>query len=402
MSSKRSIIGVLEQVDGAAIKVRQGRCAKVRNRNVVCLKCAEACTSGCISLIDGELTIDASACVGCGTCATVCPTCALEARNPSDAQLLNVCLAATDGPEAVIMCEQVRRAVAGYLDEGKAACVVCLGRVEESLTSALAANGAKHIRLICGDCDCCEQAFGLSTAQLVAETSNVLFRAWESASRVTVEKSVPVGALLAGASAREVQDAVAAYFADRRGNDPVNTAFCTDSDDMIGGSDVAILQGEGSRALQGSGLVHVMKDGTLPHFMPDRREKLLANLAALGQPRVNSVTTRLWGQVIIDGQRCTSCRMCTTFCPTGALRRFDEEGGAFGVDHYPGDCVKCGSCQDVCPEQALRVLEDVKPTYLMDGAVHHYTMAPRAVQLGNAHQILNTMRQHIEGDVFER
>ena len=72
-------------VDSGAIRVHRERCAKVRNRNVDCLKCAAACTSGCISLEDGELVIDASKCVGCGTCATVCPTCALESLYPSDA-----------------------------------------------------------------------------------------------------------------------------------------------------------------------------------------------------------------------------------------------------------------------------------------------------------------------------
>ena len=83
--SKKSIVGKFSELDSVAIAVNQARCAKVRNRNVECLKCAQACTSGCISLIDGELVIDSSKCVGCGTCATVCPTCALEARNPSDA-----------------------------------------------------------------------------------------------------------------------------------------------------------------------------------------------------------------------------------------------------------------------------------------------------------------------------
>lgn len=32
-------------VDSGAIRVHRERCAKVRNRNVDCLKCAAACTS---------------------------------------------------------------------------------------------------------------------------------------------------------------------------------------------------------------------------------------------------------------------------------------------------------------------------------------------------------------------
>ena len=103
-------------VDSGAIRVHRERCAKVRNRNVDCLKCAAACTSGCLSLDDGELVIDASKCVGCGTCATVCPTCALESLNPSDAELKVACLRAARGDEVVIVCSQMEAAL-GDLSE---------------------------------------------------------------------------------------------------------------------------------------------------------------------------------------------------------------------------------------------------------------------------------------------
>ena len=148
--SNRSIVGVLDGVSSEAIVVHRERCAKVRNRNVACLKCADACTSGCIALVDGELRVDAAKCIGCGTCATVCPTSALEARNPSDAQLAQACLGARVGDEVVVACEQLRRAAGGLLDEGHVANVVCLGRVDESLTSGLAVEGVRRIRLACG------------------------------------------------------------------------------------------------------------------------------------------------------------------------------------------------------------------------------------------------------------
>ena len=119
--SNRSIVGVLDGVSSEAIVVHRERCAKVRNRNVACLKCADACTSGCIALVDGELRVDAAKCIGCGTCATVCPTSALEARNPSDAQLAQACLGARVGDEVVVACEQLRRAAGGLLDEGHVA-----------------------------------------------------------------------------------------------------------------------------------------------------------------------------------------------------------------------------------------------------------------------------------------
>lgn len=433
MGANKSILGVLEGMAPAAIAVHQERCAKVRNRNVECLKCADACTSGCIALVDGELTVDASKCVGCGTCATVCPTCALEARNPSDAELLQACLRARSEGEVAIACEPLRRAAEGVLDGSRVADVVCLGRVDESLTSGLAAEGVRRIRLLCGDCSQCEQEHGAATARLVAETSNALFAAWGSDARVSVEEGVPACARVATADASQVEQAVEAYFSVKRGCMVVGADARAAADAVVasgaGDDDAGAVPGTGDEAagavpgaaasaVEISGpsaslatdgtalnpaLLRVMKDGTLPHFVPDRREALLDNLAVLGEPVGGSVATRLWGCVIIDGHACSSCRMCATFCPTGAIRKFDNDDGTFGVDHFPGDCVQCGSCRDVCPEDAIRLLDEVKPSYLLGGEMHHYTMRPRAVELGSAQQIVETIRERMKGnDIFER
>ena len=72
-AAHRHVGAAFEAVDGEAIRVHRERCAKVRNRNVECLKCAAACTSGCIALVDGELVLDAAQCVGCGKCEARCP-----------------------------------------------------------------------------------------------------------------------------------------------------------------------------------------------------------------------------------------------------------------------------------------------------------------------------------------
>ncbi len=94
--------------------------------------------------------------------------------------------------------------------------------------------------------------------------------------------------------------------------------------------------------------------------------------------------------------------MCATFCPTGAISKFDEKDGTFGVLHFPGDCVKCASCRDVCPEGAIILLDEVKPRYLMGGETHRYVMKKRPVEIDNPQQILNTMRTLIPGNLYER
>ena len=417
-------------VDSAAIRVHRERCAKVRNRNVDCLKCAAACTSGCISLEDGELLIDAAKCVGCGTCATVCPTCALESLNPSDAELKAACLRAAaslasanpsvggdlgrpssteedvlagenrpkSSPagsicEVVIACSQMEAALGDLLVPGAAASVVCAGRVDESLLAGLAAEGAGRVTVLCGDCDRCAQRHGRDTAELVAQTARQVLAAWGNDLEIAVTDVPPASILADGADGAAAEAARTAYFAQERSCQPIR-----ETEDVLGGS-----AARGDAPEHPAHSLHVMKDGTLPHFIPDRRERLLDALARLGEPVGGKLETRLWGAVVIDGTKCVSCRMCATFCPTGAIAKFDDVDGALGVTHTPGDCVKCGSCRDVCPADAITLLDAVPASWLTDGNRHRYAMTPRPVSLiDNPHQILDTFRLDFSGDIFER
>ena len=229
---------------------------------------------------------------------------------------------------------------------------------------------------------------GLQTARLVADTVNDLLDAFGSAARATVVREVSSYCLVEGASVQQANEAIARHFAEKRGATPIRQE--TDVKESGHTNDTARV------------LPHVMADGTLPHFLPDRRERLLDALARLGNPVRKSIESRLWGCVVIDGLVCSSCRMCATFCPTGAIRKFDEEDGSFGVLHFPADCVRCGSCRDICPENAIRILDAVDALCLVDGKRHRYVMKPRAVELDDPHQILNMARTRMEGDVYER
>lgn len=446
-----NIIGVLDGVASSCITVNQTRCAKVRNRNVSCLKCAAACTSGCISLVDGGLVIDASKCVGCGTCATVCPTCALEARNPTDAELLSQCRSSARYGVAAVACELELAALDGLVDASGFAHVVCAGRVDESLLVQLAADGCREVCVVCGDCERCAQRAGRKTAQLVIENAQAILDAWGSDCKLTTR--LPGQLLLAGASIDDAKAAEEAFFSLERANLPVNPlppqpalhqidtgsfpragvedergaayaatdtgsgAFCSASHPQTtaGGEPVEKprLSGEELEEALGTffkkrvkvkiqpSLVKVMKDGTLPHFLPDRRERLLNALASLGEPQAKKLATRLWGCVVIDGTKCSSCQMCATFCPTGAISKYVNEDGTFGVTHFPGDCVKCGSCADICKEGAVRLFDAVDPACLLDGTMHRYVMRPRAVALG-PHQMKDTMQQYMDIPIYER
>lgn len=446
IGTQSNAIGILADMQSSAVTVRQERCAQVRNRNAHCMKCAEACTSGCISIEGGRLHVDAAKCVGCGTCATVCPTCALETHNPNDAELLTSCQTAAHDGKVAIVCHPLRLALEGLVDTDRVAEVVCLGRVEESLVSRLAADGITEMDLCHGDCQMCSQRHGLDCARIVAESANELLSAWGSSAHVTIADEVPAFALLDSSNTASAQARVKAYFSELQGNEPIavpkaehvigNMDAIQETDSACGrvgfppsleivkdagrfdASDTSVKSAphttEGAaisqdgtrrrsaRTSEAPSLLKVMKDGTLPHFLPDRRAKLLDALSVIGSPKTESLRTRLWGCVVINGATCSSCRMCATFCPTGALSKFDNDDGTFGVEHYPGDCVKCDTCREICPEQAISILDDVKPMYLTEGAVHTYRMKPRAVRMNDEHQIWHTMQLQTDGDIWER
>ena len=55
---------------------------------------------------------------------------------------------------------------------------------------------------------------------------------------------------------------------------------------------------------------------------------------------------------VIDGERCTSCNICVTVCPTNVFERISED---IPVIARQGDCQTCFMCELYCPEDALFV-----------------------------------------------
>lgn len=396
MPNVTSFFGLLEKLQSSDITVHQDRCVVVRNRNATCTTCADVCTSGCISYEDNQLIISPEKCVGCGTCATMCPTGALEAHRPDDDELIRSCLSsceAADG-EVIIACEQILTAAEGLYDRKKVVGVTCLGRVEESLLITLAAAGSKRVSLVRARCAECEHAVGLQTTGTVCDTANALLETWDDDMRVEIVGKFP-------SIARLEQDREQGFDADRR--DFFTSIKGEAKDVAVVTMDYAAKEVLGGEEREESRYVKVMDDGTLPHHIPTRRALLLDSLAALGDPRDELMDIRLWGHVIIDRSLCSSCQMCATFCPTGAISKFEDEDGIFGVRHRPADCVKCHCCVDICPEGALSLSDEVFAVDLLSGAMERYEMKPLKNPPGNPHQIWYAMKDLLGCDqVYER
>lgn len=389
------MIDLIGQLESPAITVHQERCVLVRNRNAKCLRCAEVCTTGCINYDGEHVVISPASCIGCATCATACPTCALEAHHPDDNELLRQCAMAASAAEGSVClaCSQLLERAQGRYDVEKVVQVRCLGRVEESLVVSLAARGVQEIVLVGGNCEQCAHVSGWKMAQQVCDTARQLLQTWGASTQVRITRKLPT-AMRAHGTAFDKRRRAAF---ERSGREVARTGAAIASvaaQDAFG----TPLKVEGTRKL-----LKVMEDGTLPHFIPDRRERLLDALASLGEPRDVMLDTRLWGHVIIDQDTCSSCQMCATFCPTGAIAKFHDDDGAFGVEHYPGDCVKCRCCATICPEGALELSEEVFAVDMLAGMVDRYEMQPPKVERGKPHTIWHTMQGMTNTDqVYER
>jgi Fe-S-cluster-containing hydrogenase component 2 len=95
--------------------------------------------------------------------------------------------------------------------------------------------------------------------------------------------------------------------------------------------------------------------------------------------------------------------MCATFCPTGAISKYADDDGTFGVVYHPRDCVKCRCCADICPKNTLTIAEEVFAIDLLSGVGERYEMLPAKNPPNSSHAILGAIKGLLNSDqVYER
>ena len=441
-----SLINLLSSIESDKIAVHDERCVVMRNRNVKCLRCVRACTSGALALENGELKVHPEKCIGCGTCASACPTSAIEVRTPTDAELtcaLKRSIVATKG-HPVIACEKAVRAAdkrladaaklqgwrgalglkakdAPALDEAMLVEVPCLGRVDESLIAAMAAYRALDGTLVCAHCEGCEHEPGGMQVMDVIESAEALMGAFGSKFSVEFTDEMPsrlttTASALAARAERAAEKATVTATetvpspnspspADESPADPSRRAFLAGAKDASANLAVeAVADGlhlaEDAPAPEPVSPRYrkVNAQGTLSRFVPTRRTLLYNYLNRLGEPAADAVKNRVIGRVLIDTDACTSCRMCAVFCPTGALDRA-EDGDFWGLVHRPAACVQCKSCESLCPKGAITVDDTVPMDQFMGREAVLFSMERPTWQANNPDSMYNKIHSVLGEDL---
>jgi ferredoxin len=305
----------------------------------------------------------------------MCPTAAIEAINPSDNELLKSSVEVLQNTQEapVFICCQVHDQQKNTYDKSKVIEVACLGRLEETELIALMAFGAPSIDLVRADCSQCENKTGAKTIAKIQASLTTLLSAWDQPNTITVKDTLPDSVLLAGGDHQQGESAVG--LSRRDFFKQIKTGAQNAAVDVAS----ATVLAQPERPDIETQVIKVLRDGNLPHFIPSRRERMLSHLEKFGEPVLDTIETRLWGHVTIESDLCQSCRMCATFCPTGALSSFEDTDGTCGVEHYPADCVQCRLCQDTCSMDALTLSSTVPLRDLVEGKIIRYLMKKHAV-----------------------
>jgi ferredoxin len=315
------MIGEFEKPKFFAYK--ESICAHSRSKKTGCNKCIEICSANAISSAGDMVKVDPHLCMGCGACATVCPSGAMSYQYPlvSDrgAQLktlLNTYRVAakgqgatpillfhnaTDGRDAVVASAQAGVGLPMNVLPLEAWHVASTGL--DVLLGAIA-YGAGHVAVLAAGSEAPEYVDALKTEMALGET--ILHALGFAGSHFSV---------------LEPKDGAVAWQKLAPGETvPVPAGFNL-SDDKRNTLEFAI-----------------------EHFM--RHAKIKPEQIVLP-------AKSLFGTIKVDKQKCTMCLACAGACPESALM---DGGDIAQLKFLERNCVQCGLCQQTCPENAISLL----------------------------------------------
>jgi ferredoxin len=288
-----------------------------------CRRCLDVCGTGAITSANLSIEIDPYLCQGCGECSTVCPSGAISYAYPGRAETLN----------------RLWRMLDAYFDAGGRSPLVLFH--DDAGGKAWVEGNAERL-----------PEFVLPYA--LESLGSVGLEVWLSA------LALGAGRVLLLAAARPTGPAQQALVAQIGYAGEILSAMGYEATlvEMIGPDDGLDRLAEDAPALPErprARFAAVSEKRTVLHMAVEhlhrygRREAEFAPLST-GAP---------FGEVWVDGGKCTLCMACVSICPSSAL----ADGGELPrLKFIEANCVQCGLCESACPEDAVALA----PRYVYD------------------------------------
>ena len=300
-------------------------CAHSRSAKAGCNNCIDTCSTGAISADGDHVKVEPHLCMGCGGCATVCPSGAMTHVYPRVSDL----------------GRRLKTLLGTYRDAGgKDACI--LFHNAGTSRDLIATLGRRARPGISG---------GLPARVIPLEVHSV----------AAIGMDTLLGALTYGASQvvllaseQEADEYGPAVEQQMRHAQTIVSAlgYAGMHLKLLATEDAAVLEREVWALAPARS---VSKPATF-NLSPEKRTTLefaiehLAGLAPTPQDEIALEPGAPWGRVEVNRDTCTLCMACVGACPASALV---DGRDAPMLKFIERNCVQCGLCVNTCPESAI-------------------------------------------------
>ena len=302
---------------------REKICAHSRSGITGCTQCIDVCSTAAISTDGDHVKIEPHLCMGCGGCATVCPTGAMSYAYPRMTDLglrVKTLLAVYRKAGGTQACLLVHN-----LDDGRAL-MTRLGRQGKGLPARVMPLETLHIAALGIDALLGAIAYGAVQVVILSAGSEAPDYLAALNRQIGFAQQI-LSALGYGAHHFQLVDArdsaaleVAIWNLPAPPRAPPAATFNWSND---------------KREVLDFALDHLLKHA------PQAREEIALTA---GAP---------YGQVVVDKQACTLCMACVGACPANALLDSKERPQLRFIER---NCVQCGLCAQTCPEDAISLV----------------------------------------------
>ncbi len=326
----------------------QRLCAHSRNQQIGCTACIDVCSTqairsdaslkgktagrgrGVVAHPTAGIVVEPHLCMGCGACSTVCPSGALTYGYPGPADL----------------GRRVRTLLGTYAAAGGRDAALLLHSQEEGAASINALGRAASAG----------RAHGVPSRVLplaLWHSASVGLDVWLAA---FAQGANQVWVLVGDSEAPQYLQALSEQMAQAQAI-VHGLGYTGEHFRLIAASSVSDLD----NALRVPAAQGVAKAATFA-IQPDKRGTLELALAHLLDQMPQAFTApdaiplptpgALYGNVRVDGGKCTLCLSCVGACPSSALADNADQPQLKFIEK---NCVQCGLCQTTCPEDAIEL-----------------------------------------------
>ncbi len=303
-------------------------CAHSRSRKEGCSACIDVCSTDAIAPDGDGVRVEPYLCMGCGACATVCPSGAMTYAYPAMAD----------------QGQRVRTLLSTFARAG--------GR---DATLLLHAEGARETLARIA-----RRGRGLPARVIPLEVHHVVSTGLDLWLAALAWGAAGVSVLVVGDEAPQYREALA--FQMKLGDAVANALGYQ-------GEHFRIVDGEepmaAEAALWSAAPALGVRAAATFAATPEKRTTLALALDHLAQhapvPRkvIPLFAGSPWGRVDVDAGKCTMCLACVGACPEGALLDHPE---ALRLRFIESKCVQCGICEKTCPEGAIALVPQLDLT----------------------------------------